>query len=107
MTPYRKAGIMNWLLTISFGFYLTVLAMTQPFWNRIETETDGDKTIVLLAALIPYVVVAWLAFRWPRCPSCREPTHTPVQWEGGGNLAFLARPRKRSLECGYCGQPLS
>ena len=98
---------MNWLLAISFGFFLTVLATTRPIWGQFVGEAQDQNDFILFVAFVPYAITAFLAFRWPKCPACQEPTHLPEQGEGGGALAFLARPRRRDRECGYCGHDLT
>lgn len=107
MTPYTQAKIMNWLLTICFGIFLSVAATTHPRWGQFIGGSNDESGVMLLAAFAPYLIVALFAFRWPLCPSCKEPTHLPEQGDGGGLLAFIARPRKRDRECGYCGRDLT
>ena len=108
MTPYAKARVMNWMLTVSFGFFLTIFVITNFVSANNEVSPSHEQFFLFLGSILPYLLTAFVAFRWPLCPACREPSHVPSQNDAAGwPMGLIARPRKRDRECSYCGHDLT
>ncbi|GEM_PF-2024664 len=107
MTPIGKARIVNWLLIGSFAFLILTIFAIRDDVRWIVPKTEGQGFLLILLALLPYGLCSFVAHRWPRCPHCNEPTHTPASGDAPGFLAFLSRPRIPHRECGYCGRDLT